>query len=58
MVPPLTALTFNATLNLDTATQSGTITESFTTPDGPVTIGVTFVRTAGTYVITGVKVTP
>jgi hypothetical protein len=58
MVPPLTAFTFNATLNLDTAAQTGTITESFTTPDGPVTIGVTFVRTAGTYVIAGVKVTP
>ena len=58
LVPPLNAVTFNATLTLDVATQTGTIVEVFATPDGPVTITVTFAKVAHAYVITGVTVTP
>jgi hypothetical protein len=53
-----TAASFNATLTLDTATQTGTIVEVFATEDGPVTINVTFAKSAGVYVITGATVRP
>jgi hypothetical protein len=58
LVPPFSAVTFNATLMLDVATQTGTIVEAFATPDGPVTITVAFAKVANAYVITGVTVTP
>ena len=51
-------MTFNATLTLDVATQTGTIVEVFATPDGPVTVAVTFAKVAHAYVIMGVTVTP
>jgi hypothetical protein len=58
LAPPFNAVTFNAALTLDTATQTGTIVEVFATPDGPLTIIVTFAKVAHAYVITGATVTP
>jgi hypothetical protein len=55
LAPPVS---FYAALTLNTATQTGTITEVFATEDGPVTITVTFAQSAGVYVITGATATP
>jgi hypothetical protein len=58
LAPPFNAVTFNAALTLDTATQTGTIVEVFATPDGLLTITFTFAKVAHAYVITGATVTP
>jgi len=51
-------VTFTATLTLDTATQTGTLSELFVTEDGPVTVAITFAKSASIFVITGATVTP
>jgi len=57
-VPPAIESTFNATLTLDTATQTGTLKESLATVDGPVAVDATFAKnTAGDYALTGATVT-
>jgi hypothetical protein len=58
LIPPFNTSLFNAALTLDTATQTGTIVEVFATADGPVTITLTFAKSAGVYVITGRTITP
>jgi hypothetical protein len=53
---PFQAYTFTATLTLDTAPETGTIRETFLTPDGPVVIQVLFAKFGAFYLITGMTV--
>jgi hypothetical protein len=45
---------FTATVRLDVSTQTGSITTTVPTEDGPVTVITTFARIGNTYVLTGV----